>query len=212
MSACAIGSSLSRAATRWRFWSCRAARRLRSWPGGFGLPDSLGLSGRIEESFRRRMQGLPAQSQRLLLVAAAEAVGDPMLVWRAVGELGIGVEAAAPAQAARLVEFGTRVRLRHPLVRSAVYRAASLADRRSAHGALADATDPDVDPDRRAWHRAHAAPGRYEDVAYELERSATRAQARGGLAAAAFLEQAAWLTPDPARRAARTLPPRTPST
>jgi hypothetical protein len=174
--------------------------------GGFGVPDAPGLSGRIERSFRRRIEDLPSETRGLLLVAAAEPVGDPMLLWRAADTLGFGVEAAAPAEGAGLVEFGARVRFRHPLVRSAVYRAASLADRRSAHRALADATDPDIDPDRRAWHRAHAAPGRDEEVAGELERSATRAQARGGLAAAAaFLEQAARLTPDPPRRAARAL-------
>jgi DNA-binding CsgD family transcriptional regulator len=174
--------------------------------GGFDLPHPRGLSGRIEESFRQRVQELPAQTQRLLLVAAAEPVGDPMLVWRAADVLGIDVEAAAPAEAAELIEFGTRVRFRHPLVRSAIYRAAPLADRRSVHRALADVTDRDIDPDRRAWHRAHAAPGRDEDVARELGGSATRAQARGGLAAAAaFLERAAWLTPDPTRRAARAL-------
>ena len=174
--------------------------------GGFGVPRATALSSRIEASFRRQVEPLPAQTQRLLLVAAAEPVGDPMLLWRAAAGLGIGVEAAAPAEAAGLVELGARVRFRHPLVRSAVYRSASLADRRSAHEALADATDPEVDPDRRAWHLAHASPGPDEDVACELERSATRARARGGLAAAAaFMEQAARLTPDPARRAARAL-------
>jgi DNA-binding CsgD family transcriptional regulator len=174
--------------------------------GGFGLPQPRALSSRIEASFRQRVEPLPAETQRLLLVAAAEPVGDPMLLWRAADGLGIGAEAAAPAEAAGLIEFGVRVRFRHPLVRSAVYRAASLADRRSAHRALGDATDPEADPDRRAWHRAHATPSRDEDVACELEHSATRAQARGGLAAAAaFMEQASRLTPDPARRAARAL-------
>jgi DNA-binding CsgD family transcriptional regulator len=174
--------------------------------GGFALPDALPISGQIEESFRRRIHALPAETQRLLLVAAAEPLGEPVLVWRAAELLGIDAEAAAPATAAGLVELGARVRFRHPLVRSAVYRAASLEERQTAHGALADATDPEVDPDRRAWHRAHSTPGLDEDVAAELKRSADRAQARGGLAAAAaFLERATELTPEPARRAQRAL-------
>ncbi len=172
--------------------------------GGFGLPDAPGLSGRIEDSFRRRLAGLPAETQRLLLVAAAEPVGDPVLVWRAAGRLGIGVQAAADTDG--LLTIGARVTFRHPLVRSAVYRAASPEDRQAVHRALADATDPEVDPDRRAWHLAQATPGFDEDVASELERSAGRAQARGGLAAAAaFLERAAALTPEPSRRARRAL-------
>jgi DNA-binding CsgD family transcriptional regulator len=175
--------------------------------GGFGLPDALPLSGRIEESFRRRLEPLPADTRRLLVVAAAEPVGEPALVWRAAGRLGVRAEtAAAPAEGAGLVEFGARVRFRHPLVRSAVYRAASPEERHRVHGALADATDRERDPDRRAWHRAHAARGPDEDVAEELERSAGRAQARGGLAAAAaFLERSAGLTLEPARRAERAL-------
>ncbi|HTE60787.1 MAG TPA: AAA family ATPase, partial [Solirubrobacteraceae bacterium] len=174
--------------------------------GGFGLPDAPALSGRIEESFQHRLERLPAETRRLLLVAAAEPVGEPLLTWRAAERLGIGVDAAAPAEAAGLLEIGARMRFRHPLVRSAVYRAAAPEERRAVHRALAEATDPEADPDRRAWHRAHAAPGPDEDVAAELERSAGRAQARGGLAAAAaFLKQAAALTPDPARRAGRAL-------
>jgi DNA-binding CsgD family transcriptional regulator len=174
--------------------------------GGFAMPDAQALRGRIEESFRRRLALLPRATRRLLLVAAAEPVGDPVLVWRAAGALGVEAEAAAPAAAADLVEFGGRIRFRHPLVRSAAYRAASPEDRRSVHGALANATDQDVDPDRRAWHRAHATPGLDEDVAAELERSADRARNRGGLAAAAaFHERAAEMTPEPGRRARRTL-------
>ena len=174
--------------------------------GGFGLPDAPALPGRIEESFGRRLTPLPSATRLLLLVAAAEPVGDPVPVWRAAERLGVGVEAAAPAAAAGLVEFGGRVRFRHPLVRSAVYRSASAEARHRVHGALAEATDPDLDPDRRAWHRAHATPALDEDVAAELERSAGRAQARGGLAAAAaFLQRAAELTPEPTRRARRTL-------
>jgi DNA-binding CsgD family transcriptional regulator len=174
--------------------------------GGFGLLNAPALSGRIEDSFLRRLEGLPVESQRLLLVAAVEPAGDSTLVWRAAERLGIGTEAAAPAEAAGLCEFGDRVRFRHPLVRSAVHRAAPSGDQQAVHGALAEVTDPAVDPDRRAWHRAHAAPGLDEEVAAELERSAGRAQARGGFAAAAaFLERSARLTLDPERRAARAL-------
>jgi DNA-binding CsgD family transcriptional regulator len=174
--------------------------------GGFALPDAMPLAGRIEESFRRRLAALPADTRVLVLVAAAEPVGDPVLVWRAARRLGIGVEAATPGADAGLLEVGARVRFQHPLVRSAAYRAASLQERQDIHRALAQATDPTIDPDRRAWHRAQAAPGPDEDVAAELERSASRAQARGGLAAAAaFLERAAMLSPGPARRARRLL-------
>jgi hypothetical protein len=172
--------------------------------GGFGLPDAPGLSDRIEDSFRQRLAGVRAETQRLLLVAAAEPVGDPVLLWRAAGRLGIDVQAAADTDG--LLTVGARVTFRHPLARSAVYRAASAEDRQAVHRALADATDPDVDPDRRAWHLAQATPRSDEDVASELERSAGRAQARGGLAAAAaFLERAAVLTPEPSRRAGRAL-------
>jgi DNA-binding CsgD family transcriptional regulator/tetratricopeptide (TPR) repeat protein len=177
--------------------------------GGFGLPGlpgGPGSSGRIEESFRRRLEVLPAATRRLMLVAAAEPAGDPALVWRAAERLGIGAEAVAPAADAGLLTIGERVVFRHPLVRSAVYRAAPAEDRRAAHQALAGATDPRADPDRCAWHRAQATPGPDEEVAAELERSAGRAQARGGLAAAAaFLERSAALTLDPARRAERAL-------
>jgi DNA-binding CsgD family transcriptional regulator len=174
--------------------------------GGFALPDALPLAGRIEASFRRRLDALPADTRELLLVAAAEPVGDPVLMWRAAERLGIGTQAATPAAEAGLLEFGARVRFRHPLVRSAAYRSASLQQRQDIHRALAQVTDPELDPDRRAWHRAQAAPGPDEDVAAELERSAGRAQARGGLAAAAaFLERASMLTPGPARRARRLL-------
>ncbi|HUE28316.1 MAG TPA: AAA family ATPase, partial [Solirubrobacteraceae bacterium] len=172
--------------------------------GGFGLLDAPGLSGRIEDSFQRRFERLPAETQRLLLVAAAEPVGDPVLVWRAAGQLAIGVEAAADTDG--LLEIGASVTFRHPLVRSAVYRAASSEERQAVHRALADATDPEVDPDRRAWHLAQATPGLDESVAAELERSAGRAQSRGGWAAtAAFLERATVLTPEPSRRATRAL-------
>jgi DNA-binding CsgD family transcriptional regulator len=174
--------------------------------GGFGLPGARGLSGRIEDSFRRRLAALPAATRRLLLVAAAEPVGDPLLVWRAAAYLGIAVEAAEAADSEGFLEFGARVTFRHPLVRSAIYRSASAVERRRVHGALAQATDPGIDPDRRSWHRAQAALGPDGDVASELERSADRARGRGGLAAsAAFLERSAALTPEPGRRAERRL-------
>jgi DNA-binding CsgD family transcriptional regulator len=174
--------------------------------GGFGVSASVPLSVRLEESFLERLRLLPTETQQLLLVAAAESVGDPVLLWRAAEQIGLGVEAAAPAEAVGLLELSSRVRFRHPLVRSAIYRAATLADRQAAHRALAEATDPKIDPDRRAWHRAQAALGPDEDVADELERSAKRALARGGLAAAAaFLERAAALSPEPGSRARRAL-------
>ena len=176
--------------------------------GGFGFGPLTGsaLSGRIEESFRRRLASLPLPTRRLLIVAAAEPTGDPLLLWAAAERLGIEAEAADPAESEGLLDIGARVIFRHPLVRSAAYQAASPEELRSAHGALAEATDPGADPDRHAWHRAWAASGPDESVASELERAAGRAQARGGLAAAsAFLARAAELTPDPARRAGRAL-------
>jgi hypothetical protein len=173
---------------------------------GFGVPAAPGVPGRLEDSFRRRFGRLPPATRRLLVVAAAEPTGDPVLVWRAAGRLEIGMAAAGPAEAGGLLVIGARVTFRHPLVRSAAYRAASAADRRAAHRALAAATDPRADPDRRAWHRAQAAAGPDEEVAAELERSAGRARARGGFAAAAaFLERSAALTPGAARRAGRAL-------
>jgi DNA-binding CsgD family transcriptional regulator/tetratricopeptide (TPR) repeat protein len=174
--------------------------------GGFGLSGAHTLSNRIEDSFRRRLEALPVETQRLLLVAAAEPLGDPALVLRAAEWLGIAVGAADAAESAGLLDIGEWVTFRHPLVRSAIYSSASVDERRKAHQALAEATDPQLDPDRRAWHRAQAAQGPDEDVASELERSAGRAQARGGLAAAAaFFERSAALTIDPTQRAARAL-------
>jgi DNA-binding CsgD family transcriptional regulator len=172
--------------------------------GGFGLPGAV--ASRVEQSFERQFQSLPPDTQRLLLTAAAEPIGDVTLLWRAAERQRIGASAAAPAIAAGLIELGARVRFSHPLVRSAVYRSASSGDRQAAHRALAESTDPDLDPDRRAWHRAQAATQPDEAVADEMERSAARAQARGGAAAAAaFLKGATELTPDPARRSARAL-------
>jgi DNA-binding CsgD family transcriptional regulator len=174
--------------------------------GGFGVLNAPGLPGRIEESFLRRYQALPPAARLLLLVAAAEPAGDSVLVWRAAARLGVTPDAAAAAEAGGLVVIGARVMFRHPLVRSAVYQAASPPERRAVHQALAEVTDPKADPDRRAWHLAEAAPGPDEEVAEELERSAGRAQARGGVAAAAaFLERAVVLTLDPARQADRAL-------
>jgi DNA-binding CsgD family transcriptional regulator/tetratricopeptide (TPR) repeat protein len=174
--------------------------------GGFGLPGALPLSARIEQSFERRLARLPRDARRLLLVAAADPTGDPALVWRAGELLGIKESAADVVETEGLLVLGPQVAFRHPLVRSAVYAAVEPNERREIHRALAEATDPTLEPDRRAWHRAQAAAGPDEDVAAELERSAARAQARGGLAAgAAFLERAAALTPEPTPRARRLL-------
>jgi DNA-binding CsgD family transcriptional regulator len=174
--------------------------------GGFELLPATDLTRHLEDRYRQRAGEVPEATQRLLLLASAEPMGDATLVWRAAEGLGIDRSALAPAEDAQLVEVGARVRFRHPLVRSAVYRAAALSERRAAHRALAEVTDPDADPDRRAWHRAHAAVGVDEAVAAELERSADRAQARGGAAAAAaFLARATELTPDPAARGRRAL-------
>jgi DNA-binding CsgD family transcriptional regulator len=174
--------------------------------GGFGLPDARPLASRIEHAFLQRARTLPRDTQRLLVAAAAEPLGDVSLLWRAAQQLGIGPDAVPPAESAELIEFGAHVRFKHPLVRSAVYRGADVRDRCDVHQALADATDAATDPDRHAWHRAHATSTPDETVAVEMERSAGRAQARGGLAAAAaFLERAAELTPDPATRARRAL-------
>ncbi|HEX6696870.1 MAG TPA: AAA family ATPase [Solirubrobacteraceae bacterium] len=174
--------------------------------GGFQLPSLVDVPGHIEDHYLRRVEALPEATQRLLLVAAADPAGDPTHVWRAAQRLGIGTDALVPAQEKALLEIGERVRFRHPLVRSAAYRAASLHDRQQVHEALAAESDPEMDGDRRAWHRALAASGLDEDVAAELERSAARAQARGGVAAtAAFLTRAAALTQDPATRSERAL-------
>jgi DNA-binding CsgD family transcriptional regulator len=174
--------------------------------GGFALPDRRDLPGHIAERYLRRHRALPEATQRLMLLAAADPTGDATLLWRAAQTLGTERQDATPAEAEQLLEVGARVRFRHPLVRSAVYRAASLQDRQAVHLALAAATDPQVDPDRRAWHLAAAAAGPDEDVAAELERSAGRARARGGLAAAAaILERSVALTGVPERRTDRAL-------
>jgi DNA-binding CsgD family transcriptional regulator len=174
--------------------------------GGFGLPAAVALSTSLEESFTRRLARIPYATRRLLLLAAADPTGDPSLVWRAAGRLGIPQTALQRAESEDLLALTPLIAFRHPLIRSAVYGAAGPSERREVHGALADATDPHSDPDRRAWHRAHAAAAPDEAVADELERSAARAQARGGLAAAAaFLERAVALTPDASRRAQRAL-------
>ena len=174
--------------------------------GGFGRPDTRPLASQIEQSFLRRITSLPDAAQRLLLAAAAEPVGDVPLLRRVAEQLDIGADAAGEAERAGLIEFGAQVRFRHPLVRSAAYRAADPGVRRDVHRALAEATDPEFDSDRRAWHRAHAAVQPDEALAGELERSAARAQSRGGIAAeAAFLRRATELTPDPAVRGTRAV-------
>jgi len=174
--------------------------------GGFGLPAALPLSARIEQSFQRRLAALPRDAQRLLLVAAAEPLGDPALLWNAARRLGISEKAAQTVESEGLLTLDGAVTFRHPLVRSAVYRSADPNKRREVHGALAEATDREVAPDRRAWHRSQATLMPDEEVAADLERSAAAAQARGGFAAAAaFLERSAALTMDPARRSDRAL-------
>ena len=174
--------------------------------GGFGFPADASLPDQIEASFERRVQQLPGPTQRLLLLAAAEPTGEPGLLVRAAAEVGISTDELRPAQADGLLDLGRQVTFRHPLLRSAIYTKASIEERRAAHLALAAATDAELDPDRRAWHRAHAAAGPDEDIAAELEQSAGRASARGGLAAsAAFMERAVALTPDRQARARRAL-------
>jgi DNA-binding CsgD family transcriptional regulator len=174
--------------------------------GGFGLPSVIPVPSQIEEGYRRQLALLPPATQLLLLIAAAEPAGDPVPVWRAAEYLGIPADAVEPAVAAGLVEFGGQVRFCHPQARAAVYRAASPGQRQTVHLALAETADPSSGRDQRAWHRAHATPHLDEDVAAELTRSAGRAYARGGLAAAAaFGERAAELTPEPACRARRAL-------
>ncbi|MCO8277748.1 AAA family ATPase [Actinoplanes sp. TRM 88003] len=174
--------------------------------GGFGRPDARPLAGKIERSFAQRVGVLPAATRKLLLTAAAEPLGDAGLLRSAAARLGLPMSAIAQAVEAGLIDLDSRVRFRHPLVRTAVYRAASPHDRREVHRALAEATDPVADPDRRAWHRAHAADEADEPIAADLVGSAERAQLRGGVAAAAeFLRRATELTPDPAIRAFRAL-------
>ena len=174
--------------------------------GGFGLPDSRALSGRVQQSFLRRIESLPEDARELLFVAAAEPVGDVTLLLRALESLGIAADKIVPAENAGLIELGPRVHFPHPFVRSAAYRAATPEMRRRGHAALADATDPEDDPDRRAWHRAHATHAPDEAVAVDLEQCASRAQARAGPeAAAAFLERAVELTPDSQRRGQRAM-------
>ena len=174
--------------------------------GGFGLPSAVQLPGPIRESYQERLATLPPATQRLLLVAAAELTGDPVLVWRAVSQLGIEVADAGPAVAAGLIELTGRVRFCDPQARAAIYQLATLPQLQEAHRVLSVATDPNSDPDRWAWHRAHATFSLDEDTSAALESATGRAQARGGLGAvAAFWQRAAELTPDPARRAQRAL-------
>lgn len=174
--------------------------------GGFWISGKRSSPAAVEKGFVRRIQALPEKTQLLLLVAAAEPIGDAGLFLGAAAHLGVSVDALAPAEADGLIVFGPQMRFRHPLIRSAAYREADLADRRAAHRALADATDPVTDPDRRAWHAAQAAAGPDDTIAADLERSAERAQQRGGVAAAAtFLERATVLTADSMLRGTRAL-------
>lgn len=174
--------------------------------GGFSVVDSMPLEGRIEQSLIAQLDSLPGPTHRLLLLAAADPTGDPGLLWKAAAELGLGSKDFDLAEQANALLVGARVGFRHPLIRSAVYRAATPEERRTVHAALAEATDVDRDPDRRAWHRAKATQGHDEGVAADLERSATRARQRGGAAAAAaFLERSAELTPAPTKRVERLI-------
>ncbi len=164
------------------------------------------VTRRIEEVFQRRAADLPPDSRRLLVLVSADQLGDARKIWRAAERLDIPRDAAEPTEEAGLLAVGTDLCFRHPLVRSAIYRAASPLDRRDAHRALAEVTNRETDPDRRAWHMAAAAIGPDVAVADELERSAGRAKERGGVAAAAaFLERSAHFTPDPACQALRCL-------
>ena len=205
-SACVLGSWRRRAAIRWRCWSCRGGVTPAELAGGFELGGGPALSGRIEQSFRERLAPLPPPTRLLLLVAAAEPVGDPLLIWSAAARLGVGADAAAPATDAGLIEFGAQVRFRHPLVRSAVYegprwRSASASTARSPRPPMPTSIRTVAHGTSRRRRR-----GSTRTVAAELERSASRARARGGVAAeAAFHERAAELTPDPRRRAQRAL-------
>ena len=205
-SAFVTGYSPRPMAIRLRCSSCRANSRRRAWRAGLGSR----ATDRCQAGLKRASDGVcsscPPRHSGCCSLAAADPTGEPALLVRASEELGVPIRELSPAEADGLVEFGAQVTFRHPLLRSAIYRAARPEERRAAHRALATATDPEVDPDRRAWHRAHATAEPDEDVALELERSAARARARGGLAAAAaFLERSAALTPDPARRAQREL-------
>lgn len=174
--------------------------------GGFATPGTAIAAGLLEQHYLHRVRALPEPTQRLLLIAAADATGDPTLLWRAAEVVGIGHDAAEPARTEQLLEIGSGVRFRHPLMRAAAYAAGTAEDRQAAHRALAEVIDAKADPDRRIWHLASAATGPDEDVAAELERSAERASARAGLAAAAaFLHRSVALTPDRARRAERAL-------
>jgi DNA-binding CsgD family transcriptional regulator len=174
--------------------------------GGFGLPAAVPLHAGIEERFIEWFAALPTDARRLVLLAAADPTGDAALIWRAAQQLGISEAAALTAESDGLVAFADAITFRHPLVRSAVYRAASAEERSEAHRAIAASIDPRIDPDRRAWHRSQGTTMPDEEVASDLSRSATRAQARGGFAAAAvFLERSSALTLEPARRAERAL-------
>jgi DNA-binding NarL/FixJ family response regulator len=184
-----------------RTWSTPA-----DFAGGFGVPGGQPVAGKIEHSYVRRLRELPSATQLVTVAAAAEPLGDPVLLHRAAEILGVGLAAVQPAVDAGLLTVGSRVEFAHPLVRSAAYRSAPTEQRQQVHRALADATDAERDPDRRAWHRAQAAAGPSDVVADELQRSAGRAQARGGFAAAAaFLQRAAALTADPTQRVERAL-------
>jgi DNA-binding CsgD family transcriptional regulator len=168
------------------------------------LTGQLRIGGRLEELYLSRVRALPADARTLLLVLAADQLGDAAKVWQAAGRLGVGPEALELPAVERLVTGTPSLRFRHPLMRSIVYHGAPSVARWRVHEALAAVSDPVRDPDRRAWHLAQATSGADEDVARELERSAGRARARGGWAGSAvFLERSAELTADRGRKAGR---------
>jgi DNA-binding CsgD family transcriptional regulator/tetratricopeptide (TPR) repeat protein len=174
--------------------------------GGYGLADATPLAARIEQTYDQRLRELPPQTRMLLLLAAAEPTGEPAWLWAAAARLGVDADVSAPAEASGMVTVNTRIRFRHPLVRSAIYRSVVPSERRRAHAALADVISGPVAAEHRAWHRAHATDAPDESVAVELVQSADRARRRGGsAAAAAFLARAVELTPDPVLRAERAL-------
>jgi hypothetical protein len=169
---------------------------------GFGLLSAQALSGRIEESFLRRLEALADDARRLLLLAAADPVGDPLLMWRAAERLGVRAEVVVDAETEGLLTVGERVTFRHPLVRSAMYRSAPVSERRAVHLALAEATDRELDPDRRAWHLGSASPVPNSKITLVLSLSAGHAPMRGALRPVSC---GAGTDGDPARRTDRAL-------
>ena len=167
------------------------------------LPDSIPLTARVQAAFAARVEGLPAPTQTMVLIAAADDTGDVATVVSAAAELGVAAEALDPAEATGVVRTdGGRVAFRHPLVRAAVFGAATLTQRQRAHTALASVLKGEEHADRRVWHHALATLTADENVAAELEAAARRSQLRGGHASAvtAFERAAELSDSEPARR------------